>query len=153
MTAKELRRKQAKDKALVEDILFIIGIFVLLVIWGQYCLSRGWVIWLDQEVSIFIPRNKLEHFIVRAFYPYFDPDGVLPLNNSIFASAYNQYVHDFYNALDYDVIEIYMEEFHLYVDYFNNNAECYDGDYAPMWSPEECIYYTLMDMGMNETAK
>lgn len=47
MTAKELRRKQAKDKALVEDILFIIGIFVLLVIWGQYCLSRGWVIFLD----------------------------------------------------------------------------------------------------------
>lgn len=47
MTAKELRRKQAKDKALVEDILFIIGIFVLLVVWGQYCLSRGWVIWLD----------------------------------------------------------------------------------------------------------
>lgn len=47
MTRKELRRKQAKDKALVEDILFIVGVFTLLVIWGQYCLSRGWVIFLD----------------------------------------------------------------------------------------------------------
>lgn len=102
---------------------------------------------------MFTPRNELEYFIVKAFYPYFDPYGVLPLGNSIFASAYNQYVRDFYKALDYDVIEIYMEHSHFYVDYFNNNAECYDGDYAPMWSPEECIYYTLMDMGMNETAK
>ena len=47
MTAKELRRKQAKDKALVEDILFMIGLFILLVLWGQYCLSHGLVIWLD----------------------------------------------------------------------------------------------------------
>ena len=47
MTRKELYRKQAKDKALVEDTLFIIGVLVLLVLWGQYCLSRGWVIWLD----------------------------------------------------------------------------------------------------------
>ncbi|MBN2932831.1 MAG: hypothetical protein JTJ30_12730 [Catenibacterium mitsuokai] len=47
MTLKELHRKQSKDKALVEDILFITGVFVLLVIWGQYCLSHGWVIWLD----------------------------------------------------------------------------------------------------------
>ena len=48
MTIKELRRKQAKDKALMEDILFIIGVFVLLVLWGQYCLAHGLVIWLDQ---------------------------------------------------------------------------------------------------------
>lgn len=47
MTIKELRRKQAKDKALVEDILFIIAVFVLLVICGQYCLAHGLVIWLD----------------------------------------------------------------------------------------------------------
>lgn len=47
MTIKELRRKQAKDKALMEDILFIIGVFVLLVLWGQYCLAHGLVIWLD----------------------------------------------------------------------------------------------------------
>ena len=38
---------------------------------------------------MFTPRNELEYFIVKAFYPYFDPYGVLPLGNSIFASAYN----------------------------------------------------------------
>lgn len=102
---------------------------------------------------MFKPHNKLEHFIVRAFYPYFNPYGVLPLGNSIFASAYNQYVRDFYNALDYDVINISVENGNLYVNYYNNIAECYDGDYSPMWSPEECIYYTLMDMGMHKTAK
>lgn len=47
MTIKELRRKQSKEKAVLEDTLFIIGMFVLLVIWGQYCLSHGLVIWLD----------------------------------------------------------------------------------------------------------
>lgn len=47
MTIKELRRKQAKDKAVLEDTLFIIGVLVLLVLWGQYCLANGWVIWLD----------------------------------------------------------------------------------------------------------
>lgn len=47
MTIKELRRKQSKEKAVLEDTLFIIGMFILLVIWGQYCLSHGLVIWLD----------------------------------------------------------------------------------------------------------
>nr|DAV58846.1 MAG TPA: hypothetical protein [Caudoviricetes sp.] len=47
MTRKELYRKQSKEKAVLEDTLFIIGVFVLLVIWGQYCLSHGWVIFLD----------------------------------------------------------------------------------------------------------
>lgn len=105
------------------------------------------------EGEMFKPKNALEHFITRAFYPFFDPYGVLPLGNNIFASAYNQYVRDFYNAWDYNVIEIYIDTGRLYVDYYNNNAECYDGDYAPLWSPEECIYYTLMDMGMNNIAK
>ena len=102
---------------------------------------------------MFKPKNTLEHFIVRAFYPYFTPYGVLPLGNSIFASAYNQYIKDFYNSIDCDVTNIGVETGNLYVDYYNNHAECYDGDYSPIWTPEECIYYTLMDMGMNETAK
>ncbi|MBN2932829.1 MAG: hypothetical protein JTJ30_12720 [Catenibacterium mitsuokai] len=94
------------------------------------------------------PKNPLELLIIRAFMQYFDSSGVLPLGNSIFAVAYEIYVRDFYDTFDYDVTCLSVENGHMYVDYYNNHAECYDGDTAPLWTPEECLYYTLMSVGL-----
>lgn len=100
------------------------------------------------------PKNALEIFITRAFMQYFDSDGILQLGNSIFAVPYNIYVRDFYSAWNYDVTDITVQDDYLYVDYYNNNAECYDGDTAPLWTPEECLYYTLLSVGLhNEGSK
>lgn len=95
------------------------------------------------------PKNALEIFVIRAFIQYFDNNGVLPLYRSIFAVPYNIYVRDFYRVFDYDVTDITVQDGHLYVDYYNNNAECYDSDTAPLWTPEECLYYTLMSVGLH----
>lgn len=95
------------------------------------------------------PKNALEIFVIRAFIQYFDNNGVLPLCHSIFAVPYNIYVRDFYRVFDYDVTDITVQDGHLYVDYYNNNAECYDGDTAPLWTPEECLYYTLLSVGLH----
>lgn len=97
---------------------------------------------------MFKPKNALEIFIVRAFMQYFDCNGVLPLGDSIFAVPYNLYVRDFYKVFDYDITDITVQGGHMYVDYYNNNAECYDGDTAPLWTPEECLYYTLLSVGL-----
>lgn len=99
---------------------------------------------------MFKPKNALEILTVRAFLSYLDKGyGVLPLGNSIFAIPYNIYVRDFYRVFDYDVTDITVQDGHLYVDYYNNNAECYDGDTAPLWTPEECLYYTLLSVGLH----
>lgn len=97
---------------------------------------------------MFEPKNALEIFIVRAFMQYFDCNGVLPLGNSIFAVPYNLYIRDFYNAVDYNVVAISVQDGHIYVDYYMNRPECYDGDGAPLWTPEECLYYTLLSVGL-----
>lgn len=97
---------------------------------------------------MFEPKNALEIFIVRAFMQYFDYNGVLPLGNSIFAIPYNLYIRDFYNAVDYNVVAISVQDGHIYVDYYMNRPECYDGDGAPLWTPEECLYYTLLSVGL-----
>ena len=103
---------------------------------------------------MFKVKNALEILIIRAFLSYLDRGyGVLPLGNSIFAVAYEIYVRDFYDNIDCDVTCITVRDRHLYVDYRNNVAECYDGDYTPLWTPEECLYYTLIDMGMNSVAE
>lgn len=98
---------------------------------------------------MFKPKNALEILTVRAFLSYLDKGGgILPLGNSIFAVAYEIYVRDFYHSLDYDVTYITVQDGHLYVDYYNNRAECYDGDTAPLWTPEECLYYTFLSVGL-----
>jgi hypothetical protein len=97
---------------------------------------------------MFEPKNALEIFIVRAFMQYFDCNGVLPLGNSIFAVPYNLYIRDFYNAVDYNVVAISVQGGHIYVDYYMNRPECYDGDGTPLWTPEECLYYTLLSVGL-----
>ena len=97
---------------------------------------------------MFEPKNALEIFIVRAFMQYFDYNGVLPLGNSIFAVPYNLYIRDFYNVVDYNVVAISVQGGHIYVDYYMNRPECYDGDRAPLWTPEECLYYTLLSVGL-----
>lgn len=103
---------------------------------------------------MFKPKNPLELLTIRAFLQYFDCRGVLPLGNSIFAVAYEIYVRDFYHKWDYDVTCITVQDGHLYVDYYNNIAECYDGDTALLWTPEECLYYTLLSVGLiNEGSK
>ena len=103
---------------------------------------------------MFKPANSLEILTIRAFMQYFDYDGVKPLGDSIFAVAYEIYIREFYNAFDYDVTYISVQGGHLYVDYYNNRAECYDGDIAPLWTPEECLYYTLASVGLvNEASK
>ena len=79
---------------------------------------------------------------------YFDCNGVLPLGNSIFAVPYSLYIRDFYNAVDYNVVAISVQGGHIYVDYYMNRPECYDGDGAPLWTPEECLYYTLLSVGL-----
>lgn len=104
---------------------------------------------------MFKPKNALEILIVRAFLSYLDKGyGVLPLGNSIFAVAYEIYVRDFYEDIDCDVTCITVKDRHLYVDYRNDIAECYDGNYTPLWTPEECLYYTLLSVGLiNEAQK
>lgn len=98
--------------------------------------------------------NPLELLTIRAFMQYFDYDGVLPLRHSIFAVAYEIYVRDFYHEIDCDVTHISVKNGHLYVNYRNNHAECYDADIAPLWTPEECLYYTLASVGLiNEASK
>nr|DAJ28647.1 MAG TPA: hypothetical protein [Caudoviricetes sp.] len=97
---------------------------------------------------MFKPQNALEIFVIRAFMQYFDYCGVLPLDNSIFAVPYCIYVRDFYNAVDYDVTGISIQNGHMHVDYYMNGPECYDGDTAPLWTPEECLYYTLLSVGL-----
>lgn len=98
---------------------------------------------------MFQPTNALEILTIRAFLSYLDRGyGILPLGNSIFAVAYEIYVRDFYNNIDCDVTCITVNNRHLYVDYRNNVAECYDGDYTPLWTPEECLYYTLLLVGL-----
>ena len=55
---------------------------------------------------MFQPKNALEILTVRAFLSYLDKGyGILPLRNSIFAVAYEIYVRDFYDAVDYDVTD------------------------------------------------
>lgn len=98
---------------------------------------------------MFQPKNVLEILTIRAFLSYLDKGyGILPLGNSIFAVAYEIYVRDFYDTFDYDVTCISVKNGHMYVDYLNNIAECYDGDRAPLWTPEECLYYTLLSVGL-----
>lgn len=98
---------------------------------------------------MFQPKNELEILTIRAFLSYLDKGyGILPLGNSIFAVAYEIYVRDFYDTFDYDVTCISVKNGHIYVDYRNNIAECYDGDRAPLWTPEECLYYTLLSVGL-----
>lgn len=104
---------------------------------------------------MFKPKNALEILTVRAFLSYLDRGyGILPLGNSIFAVAYAIYVRNFYSKNDCDITCIYVENGHLYVDYYNNCAECYDGDNSPLWTPEECLYYTFLSVGLvNEARK
>ena len=98
---------------------------------------------------MFKPTNALEILTIRAFLSYLDKGyGILPLGNSIFAVAYEIYVRDFYNEVDCDVTHILIRNGHIYVNYRNNLAECYDGDTAPLWTPEECLYYTLLSIGL-----
>ena len=103
---------------------------------------------------MFKPKNALEILTVRAFLSYLDKGyGILPLGNSIFAVAYEIYVRDFYDNIDCEVTCITVQDRHLYVDYRNNIAECYDGDDTPLWTPEECLYYTLVSVGLIHEAQ
>lgn len=44
---KDRYRKQKKDKEYCEDTLFLLGIFVLLLLVGQWCQHHGYLIYLD----------------------------------------------------------------------------------------------------------
>lgn len=101
----------------------------------------------------FTPQDKLEYFIIKAFYHHFKEEGVYTLCASLFETAYDRYVHDFYYAWGYEVVAMPIENGIIHVEYYNNRTETFEKDIAPLWAPEECLYYTLVDMGMNSVAE
>ena len=74
--------------------------------------------------------------IIESFYTHIKPWGVQLDVSSLYWDAYSQYIHDFYKKVDYDVNYISIQDDVVYVDYYNNRAECYDGDTAPSWTYE-----------------
>ena len=102
---------------------------------------------------MFTAQNELEYFIVKDFNHRFNTHGILSLTNSVFASAYEWYLRDFYYRMGCDVTDITLQAGYLHIQYYDYRSEDYKEDIPPLWSPNECIYYTLMDMGMNNTAK
>lgn len=97
----------------------------------------------------FTPQTELEYFIIKAFYHRFNEDGIYNLCASLFEAAYDSYIRDFYYAWGYEVTSMPIENGVIHVEYYNSRTEDFEKDIAPLWEPEECIYYTLHDMGMD----
>jgi hypothetical protein len=101
----------------------------------------------------FTPQDKLEYFIIKAFYHRFNENGVCCLQGSLFETAYDRYVHDFYAALGCEITNMSIENGNIHIEYYKHRTESFEKDTAPLWEPEECLYYTLIDMGMNSVAE
>lgn len=97
---------------------------------------------------MFKPTQIYETKIIESFYIHIKYWGVQLDISSLYWDAYSKYIHDFYEKLDYSVNYISIKDGVVYVDYYNNRAECYDGDTAPLWTKAECVYYTMQSLGL-----